>query len=192
MRQHEVGEARSIPAWAGETHPDAGCGQPHAVYPRVGGGNRRHAHAGGRDDGLSPRGRGKLGVDDTPLANARSIPAWAGETGARSGGYYFAAVYPRVGGGNDRTELAEPYARKVYPRVGGGNAHVYAANRKRRGLSPRGRGKRNANARRTSGKRSIPAWAGETMRWAILRAPSKVYPRVGGGNAQLRRGAALA
>ena len=56
---------------------------------------------------------------------------------------------------------------------------------RRAGLSPRGRGKRVSHANNQPRARSIPAWAGETLnRWRI--APHQgVYPRVGGGNAQI-------
>ena len=53
---------------------------------------------------------------------------------------------------------------------------------RRRGLSPRGRGKRLAGPPPVDPRRSIPAWAGETRGryWQDGRQP--VYPRVGGGN----------
>ena len=50
---------RSIPAWAGETPGNRSSGKPAAVYPRVGGGNRRRCSCGLYSFGLSPRGRGK-------------------------------------------------------------------------------------------------------------------------------------
>ena len=34
------------------------------------------------------------------------------------------------------------------------------------------------------GARSIPAWAGETSRGRLTKSAIKVYPRVGGGNAE--------
>ena len=73
-------------------------------------------------NGLSPRGRGKLGLTLylTPLGG--SIPAWAGETGV--------AV-------SIRSECA------VYPRVGGGNLILGVCAQAFQGLSPRGRGKHN-------------------------------------------------
>ena len=90
-----------------------------------------------------------------------SIPAWAGET----------FLYP-----GRRGQLG------VYPRVGGGNAALNSLSVPRRGLSPRGRGKRFSPGFPGRSFRSIPAWAGETPP-PINRPPlSGVYPRVGGGN----------
>ena len=151
----------SIPAWAGETSAPTAIPAFPPVYPRVGGGNsaavRRARHFGG----LSPRGRGKLGVRIVDFEGKRSIPAWAGET-----------VY----GG------AERQLRGVYPRVGGGNRAPVNTEVYNDGLSPRGRGKHSAMRQRTAPTRSIPAWAGETIPIAAYRAEAGVYPRVGGGN----------
>ena len=72
----------SIPAWAGETLTPP-LGKSFAgVYPRVGGGN--DGGVGHADDmgGLSPRGRGKHRHPPAADHAKRSIPAWAGETGA--------------------------------------------------------------------------------------------------------------
>ena len=119
-RVNAYARARSIPAWAGETQCAGGKRPTCWVYPRVGGGN----HCGNlnhcADGGLSPRGRGK------PIALLKrsrrlwSIPAWAGETRARS-------------------RRCSPTA--VYPRVGGGNREWIDSIKESRGLSPRGRGK---------------------------------------------------
>ena len=91
----------------------------------------------------------------------RSIPAWAGETLAANPGGVAHEVYPRVGGGN-------------FPR-----RRVQAI---RRGLSPRGRGKLSSFLLWRRWLRSIPAWAGETLRRGCCRMDGSVYPRVGGGN----------
>ena len=112
--------------------------------------------------GLSPRGRGKRIRCRSTAKKARSIPAWAGETSQHIPVRPFGEVYPRVGGGNIQLQ-------------GQGLAAV--------GLSPRGRGKRPAFASRVSPRRSIPAWAGETVLPLTTRSRLKVYPRVGGGNA---------
>ena len=52
------------------------------------------------------------------------------------------------------------------------------------GLSPRGRGKRGPPFKHQVLKRSIPAWAGETLPAPGPGGLLKVYPRVGGGNAE--------
>ena len=49
------------------------------------------------------------------------------------------------------------------------------------GLSPRGRGKHGTQYARMMYRRSIPAWAGETVHAAEVRNSHRVYPRVGGG-----------
>ena len=113
-------DSRSIPAWAGETWGGWGLGRGGKVYPRVGGGNLAARMAFISMGGLSPRGRGKLGIDITGLVAWRSIPAWAGETCGWAGWSWGCPVYPRVGGGNS------------HPR----NCPLCTS-----GLSPRGRGK---------------------------------------------------
>ena len=55
-----------------------------------------------RGEGLSPRGRGKLGRREFDHLDAGSIPAWAGETMLYSAETPPLRVYPRVGGGNAR------------------------------------------------------------------------------------------
>ena len=152
---------RSIPAWAGETSPAAGYKSRWLVYPRVGGGNRATASPSVRRTGLSPRGRGKRIDGVTDSVKRRSIPAWAGET-----------IYlSRLTAGT-----------KVYPRVGGGNGIRPACRPSLRGLSPRGRGKRQLCHSPAILPRSIPAWAGETHRTPPPPPQCPVYPRVGGGN----------
>ncbi len=54
-----------------------------------------------------------------------------------------------------------------------------------RGLSPRGRGKLYRRRLQAHRRRSIPAWAGETMSMVTLFHSVEVYPRVGGGNTAL-------
>ena len=114
-------------------------------------------------EGLSPRGRGKLGGNAMVLVPSRSIPAWAGETSWK------APYHP-------------PF--RVYPRVGGGNPSVQAARRTPMGLSPRGRGKPLVPHNPRHAERSIPAWAGETLSAPRCAGDSAVYPRVGGGNSK--------
>ena len=81
----DPGGIGSIPAWAGETHPGPAVKGKGGVYPRVGGGNHRHYKSAMRCEGLSPRGRGKRPKSPPRSAPARSIPAWAGETGRCKG-----------------------------------------------------------------------------------------------------------
>ena len=112
-------------------------------------------------EGLSPRGRGKLGVSELGPIAIGSIPAWAGETAPPMPGFALAKVYPRVGGGNG--------AQAIRYRI-------------IQGLSPRGRGKLPIFRLSGLGIRSIPAWAGETRTADGQSILKTVYPRVGGGN----------
>ena len=134
--------ARSIPAWAGETPARVGSHAVQRVYPRVGGGNLSIAFVCIGLSGLSPRGRGKLRVLCRRRHSSGSIPAWAGETG-------------------NTIETSAQIA--VYPRVGGGNGTSFRSWATTFGLSPRGRGKPKSQPKPSTPKRSIPAWAGETI-----------------------------
>ncbi len=151
----------SIPAWAGETAPDI-LGLPVVeVHPRVGGGNNPNTVAPPEMAGPSPRGRGKHPSPRQQTREGGSIPAWAGETAART-------PTPRCAG--------------VHPRVGGGNVTVTDAVTGQEGPSPRGRGKRAGWRTPWSSHGSIPAWAGETPRDCVQLRSAGVHPRVGGGN----------
>ena len=66
--------------------------------------------------------------------------------------------------------------------MGGGNEGALMIFGKRHGLSPRGRGKPMRMRSWWSKRRSIPAWAGETVTAAFADPIPWVYPRVGGGN----------
>ena len=77
---------------------------------------------------------------------------------------------------------------RVYPRVGGGNASVGISAYRRRGLSPRGRGKLAPIVGKIAAIGSIPAWAGETPAVRNPGIPLQVYPRVGGGNPRGKAG----
>ena len=162
---------RSIPAWAGETRRRAYQRAAIGVYPRVGGGNDSRSRRLLSSGGLSPRGRGKPWFLIYAIIPHRSIPAWAGETRHDRGVCGQPGVYPRVGGGNTNRG------------IGGGGAY---------GLSPRGRGKPRTFARRRISRRSIPAWAGETICGGCGAYSRRVYPRVGGGNCSRRDAAQTA
>ena len=110
----------SIPAWAGETGTHVRSQRNPEVYPRVGGGNCSITMLSRWALGLSPRGRGKLGVPIAYSKRRGSIPAWAGET---------------------RLQRSISTRWRVYPRVGGGNPNAGMVAECARGLSPRGRGK---------------------------------------------------
>ena len=153
----------SIPACAGETHITSLRSYSAKVYPRVCGGNVVCWWPPPTHWGLSPRVRGKHKCWYPYRQAARSIPACAGETPLKSLPALMLAVYPRVCGGNIGRRRRQG---------------------KRRGLSPRVRGKRRLDITATPPRRSIPACAGETPCASRWTAASAVYPRVCGGNYQ--------
>ena len=150
----------SIPACAGE--PATG-GRPvdfGQVYPRVCGGTGIDHVAKKVIEGLSPRVRGNLLLDQRLRANLRSIPACAGEPHRK-------AIQRRL--------------REVYPRVCGGTEFPVFVKHKGHGLSPRVRGNRCWIGRRGTRWWSIPACAGEPHGRSLTIDSATVYPRVCGG-----------
>ena len=157
---HELGNIRSIPAWAGEPSSRINLSPLYRVYPRVGGGTSAPGYGRTWQGGLSPRGRGNQVRDEqeredwglSPRGRGnlagrplhRSIPAWAGEP--------------------DSSSRRQLYRISVYPRVGGGTMANPAAAFPTAGLSPRGRGNREQVGASSTEYRSIPAWAGEPPR----------------------------
>ena len=97
----------------------------------------------------------------------RSIPACAGEPGARHQIFYRDTVYPRVCGGT----------------VGCNVSHW-----RKQGLSPRVRGNPGTAIPIGGPVWSIPACAGEPCRLSCLRRLRKVYPRVCGGTSRYTSG----
>ena len=152
--------ARSIPACAGEPPVQELRTVLHRVYPRVCGGTRRSKSTYSRLEGLSPRVRGNRTRAPFRRLRAGSIPACAGEPGARAGGRSPSRVYPRVCGGTSNASYHCPHID---------------------GLSPRVRGNRGIVATSTILIGSIPACAGEPVAISLVEAQGKVYPRVCGG-----------
>ena len=151
----------SIPACAGETSALTALTPPAQVYPRVCGGNGSCAGRPPHRSGLSPRVRGKPDIRAAAPSGGRSIPACAGETRCTICPARSCTVYPRVCGGNLRSQFG-----------------VFSDD----GLSPRVRGKLGALAAPIMMGWSIPACAGETLNDRIHRNIRGVYPRVCGGN----------
>ena len=172
-RGNRVGQFRadrvqgSIPAWAGEPWSYRHLAPPTAVYPRVGGGTEFSPSSLSSHRGLSPRGRGNPARGALAFSWTGSIPAWAGEPAAPAPGPQHSGVYPRVGGGTRRGCKSDFIDE---------------------GLSPRGRGNPLSEQRSAGLERSIPAWAGEPLHVALTRPHHAVYPRVGGGTNDRRRG----
>ena len=130
------------------------------VYPRVCGGTQIMPPRGRRRHGLSPRVRGNQAVDAVVRREAGSIPACAGEPQSQRGVARQPKVYPRVCGGTSEPENPAELDWGLSPRVRGNREKVHSAPH-------------------VSG--SIPACAGEPMKWLPRLCGSSVYPRVCGG-----------
>ena len=153
----------SIPACAGEPRTKWESVCPFEVYPRVCGGTTVSHVEIYPFCGLSPRVRGNRSGATSIRPTPRSIPACAGEPS---------------------TAENAPGAIRVYPRVCGGTGRAQHIVQPRRGLSPRVRGNlRQANPD-VERLRSIPACAGEPLRYPQLPQNRKVYPRVCGGTSR--------
>ena len=110
---------RSIPACAGEALISVRSKSWNRVYPRVCGGSHSRNSNSGRQEGLSPRVRGKpAGRRPTPTTRG-SIPACAGEALRGRSWRPGRAVYPRVCGGSAAMSLGEPIGQGLSPRVRG-------------------------------------------------------------------------
>ena len=133
---------------------------PARVYPRVCGGTGGRPLGSTVVRGLSPRVRGNLRWPPGTKAASRSIPACAGEPGARS-------LLGRL--------------HRVYPRVCGGTRPYEYRWRNYIGLSPRVRGNRRRDGGGQNAAGSIPACAGEPAAWPAQWRHHPVYPRVCGG-----------
>ena len=155
------GQARSIPAPAGETSATGRKRPTSWVHPRACGGNEGKVHVQSFDSGPSPRLRGKPRLLDHLPDRPGSIPAPAGETNDGCGRRGLIAVHPRACGGN-------PY--------------LVASVTGLSGPSPRLRGKLREVEHPPGGRGSIPAPAGETSPGNAGQAGSRVHPRACGGN----------
>ena len=128
------------------------------VYPRVGGETLGLSEVQMDKTGLSPRGRGNLGLSGPRILRIASIPAWAGKHATASSRTEPRGVYPRVGGETGVRRPLSPFPR-VYP--------AWAGNHLRHQLTGARRG-------------SIPAWAGKPSAWMHAGYRRAVYPRVAG------------
>ena len=119
-------------------------------------------------EGLSPRVRGNLLLGLLRASGGGSIPASAGE--------------PRRAG-----RPASPPG--VYPRECGGTSLHASTGCATVGLSPRVRGNRAGDARRSGRGGSIPASAGEPPWWPWPDGVAGVYPRECGGTMEAKTSA---
>ena len=154
---------RSIPARAGEPPQQAVAGQPDEVYPRACGGTSARSRSRASSAGLSPRVRGNPDHDRARRTTRGSIPARAGEPREAHRGAEHHWVYPRACGGTSWQPQPDGCLRGLSPRVRG--------NHRRRDVDGN-----------TGG--SIPARAGEPIKWASLKGLGWVYPRACGGTVE--------
>mgnify|MGYP000910733686 CR=1 FL=1 len=152
---------RLIPARAGKT---PGAVDPRfqlRAHPRAGGENIPSKFRPSREQGSSPRGRGKLRRVRTSCWPRGLIPARAGKTSG--------CVLP---GSN----------WAAHPRAGGENAARDDDRLPRGGSSPRGRGKHGVYFPSDDPVRLIPARAGKTSRPLLRSRRPRAHPRAGGEN----------
>ena len=173
---------RVIPAWAGNTAPGSSPSSRPSGHPRVGGEHYSGTDINDSDAGSSPRGRGTLCTVHLNKAEARVIPAWAGNTPRCP----FSISSPAGSSPRGRGTHGRPHARRRpwrvipawagntvapsrrgtassgHPRVGGEHSSCAPSYTSSSGSSPRGRGTliRPGNSCRV--QRVIPAWAGNT------------------------------
>ena len=161
------GQARSIPAHAGNTrHPDTPCARA-AVHPRACG---EHASCGptlSLASGPSPRMRGTPAPARPDASSGRSIPAHAGNTPAGRSIPALRAVHPRACGEHRKEGRT--------PKIPGGP-------------SPRMRGTQERGSNPENPWRSIPAHAGNTVRFPVVSSGLPVHPRACGEHVAAAQG----
>ena len=154
-------QRRIIPAHAGQTSRRTRLLRLVSDHPRACGANTTTKPPTRRNNGSSPRMRGKLFDRNHITANTRIIPAHAGQTSVMESSSSPSADHPRACGANSWHCLHRPRPN---------------------GSSPRMRGKRIVENRVRKSRRIIPAHAGQTgTRATHSHAPSD-HPRACGAN----------
>ena len=156
---HGIAEIRFIPAHAGNRWTDNGRGWKPSVHPRACG---EQVAAGGilnGKNGSSPRMRGTATIDTDRNDNTVFIPAHAGNSRSSSLGRIVVPVHPRACG--------EQWARLI------DSASCV-------GSSPRMRGTGAPSFGLFSGRRFIPAHAGNSSHKIQTGFPQTVHPRACG------------
>ena len=155
------GRARIIPAHAGQTSGHPAWSVPGTDHPRACGANLANLSHKRIRDGSSPRMRGKPGGRTQRLEQRRIIPAHAGQTCLRSIRLVSVPDHPRACGANvDQTTIAT----------------------RENGSSPRMRGKLSVIGHHRGDGRIIPAHAGQTSTYSLLRMRWTDHPRACGAN----------
>ena len=165
-RPETAGEARSIPAHAGQPIRKPVLGPDDRVYPRACGATPADKARQAQGRGLSPRMRGNQLACARHHPVVRSIPAHAGQP--------------------DSLNVICPPCW-VYPRACGATATRIFTTRSATGLSPRMRGNRGRLSSSGLSARSIPAHAGQPRSNPLDRQRRWVYPRACGATGELRK-----
>ena len=162
---HQVQRAthadRIIPAHAGQTRARSRRPYPPTDHPRACGANTWALTGSIKEDGSSPRMRGKLFHNCSVLCFVRIIPAHAGQT---------------------RSDYQNGDTQPDHPRACGANARRRDCRRAIYGSSPRMRGKPEHRHPGHGHRRIIPAHAGQTSPHAIMPPRSTDHPRACGAN----------
>ena len=178
-RGPQVVVGRFIPAWAGNTYRSRRRAIDATVHPRVGGEHYEINPVPSAAHGSSPRGRGTPSHLLREMPRLRFIPAWAGNTSAKSKTRCESTVHP-AWAGNTCAACFIARSHSVHPRVGGEHLAIKHELICSGGSSPRGRGTQSLAADDSLNRRFIPAWAGNTSSRSIRRESDTVHPRVGG------------
>ena len=161
LYQHHTlgGSTRFIPAHAGNTRHHVMHNEHSSVHPRARG---EHGYRGSRTDcttGSSPRTRGTRAFWTRSTMTWRFIPAHAGNTCSPASAQNPDAVHPRARGEHHTSTLIQHEGT---------------------GSSPRTRGTRHDNSRRSCRIRFIPAHAGNTHPPPVSPVRASVHPRARG------------
>ena len=146
--------------------PDYCAPLPQGVHPRTGGEHFLRWAGVAEVAGSSPHGRGTPYLSRKNLRTPRFIPARAGNTFVLMSVSGSASVHPRTGGEHCSSSHSSPHVS---------------------GSSPHGRGTLYGDRNEVSGKRFIPARAGNTAHQTPKPVSGTVHPRTGGEHPRNRR-----
>ncbi len=194
------GRVRFIPATAGNTPISRKIASASTVYPRYRGEHCDYSASVISKHGLSPLPRGTLNHLLLIQRSNRFIPATAGNTYALLLAARSPPVYPRYRGGtqhqcntcpgqmrfipatagNTSVALSRVGIFSVYPRYRGEHSNSVVPPGISAGLSPLPRGTHQHTSASITGKRFIPATAGNTAGNPVCGGIYAVYPRYRG------------
>ena len=171
---------RSIPACAGNTATGPGRSCPGAVHPRMRGEHERPGRLFQHEGGPSPHARGTPHPRTGRHPQRRSIPACAGNTLPAGSARRRSSVHPRMRGEHARLCPQPDQRSGPSPHARGTHWMAKEGSRKFGGPSPHARGTLAGQRADLAAHRSIPACAGNTLRWSSSRSPLPVHPRMRG------------